>query len=237
MFCPNCGKELKDGSKFCGYCGAQIRENTTPVGVQQPTTVNLNEFKMLKDCFTNPYSDESLSLVVSIVVFAAMFLINWITFLNVVAGGIGVTAVVIAGMYLLEYLDKGQEWDGKKATGRIAFRLVLPSVAMLVSGLFIRLFANQVMAYFDAGSMFSFSGSNSGDPNVGLLIIGLLLMLISITAFIMIETHALHKKSTGFVYVSILIITAIIVGSVLIVAKGAESSISGGLSSMISDFM
>lgn len=24
MFCPNCGKELPDGSKFCGFCGADI---------------------------------------------------------------------------------------------------------------------------------------------------------------------------------------------------------------------
>jgi tetratricopeptide (TPR) repeat protein len=24
MFCPNCGKEIPDGSKFCPYCGAKI---------------------------------------------------------------------------------------------------------------------------------------------------------------------------------------------------------------------
>ena len=25
MFCPSCGKEIKDGSKFCKYCGADIK--------------------------------------------------------------------------------------------------------------------------------------------------------------------------------------------------------------------
>jgi len=24
MFCPNCGKEIPDGSTFCFYCGAKI---------------------------------------------------------------------------------------------------------------------------------------------------------------------------------------------------------------------
>lgn len=27
MFCPSCGKELKDGSKFCKYCGYKIKAN------------------------------------------------------------------------------------------------------------------------------------------------------------------------------------------------------------------
>ncbi len=33
MFCKNCGKELSDGSKFCGGCGNQIGEasNATPI--------------------------------------------------------------------------------------------------------------------------------------------------------------------------------------------------------------
>ena len=28
MFCPSCGKELKDGSKFCKYCGYKITQNS-----------------------------------------------------------------------------------------------------------------------------------------------------------------------------------------------------------------
>jgi uncharacterized membrane-anchored protein len=29
MFCPNCGKEIPDGSKFCPYCGAKLEGNVT----------------------------------------------------------------------------------------------------------------------------------------------------------------------------------------------------------------
>lgn len=35
MFCPKCGKEIKDGSKFCKHCGSEIKkqqpDTTTPV--------------------------------------------------------------------------------------------------------------------------------------------------------------------------------------------------------------
>ena len=29
MFCPNCGKEIEDGAKFCGECGADLAEEQT----------------------------------------------------------------------------------------------------------------------------------------------------------------------------------------------------------------
>ena len=33
MFCPKCGKELKDGAKFCPNCGAKIQAAAPKVGV------------------------------------------------------------------------------------------------------------------------------------------------------------------------------------------------------------
>lgn len=30
MFCPNCGAQLPDGSKFCGGCGAQVAVANQP---------------------------------------------------------------------------------------------------------------------------------------------------------------------------------------------------------------
>lgn len=37
MFCPKCGKELKDGSKFCTGCGAAVSSAPTPVSAPAPT--------------------------------------------------------------------------------------------------------------------------------------------------------------------------------------------------------
>ena len=35
MFCPNCGKEISDNSKFCGFCGAVITPPAAPI-IEQP---------------------------------------------------------------------------------------------------------------------------------------------------------------------------------------------------------
>lgn len=37
MFCPKCGKEIKDGSKFCKHCGSEIKKNKN--GTSAPTKV------------------------------------------------------------------------------------------------------------------------------------------------------------------------------------------------------
>lgn len=31
MYCPNCGKEIEEGSKFCKYCGAKVEEGEIEV--------------------------------------------------------------------------------------------------------------------------------------------------------------------------------------------------------------
>ena len=46
MFCPSCGKELKDGSKFCKYCGCKI---TPKSNVNNVPTNNLNTTADTKD--------------------------------------------------------------------------------------------------------------------------------------------------------------------------------------------
>lgn len=37
MFCPKCGKEIKDGSKFCKHCGSEIKKNKN--GTSAPAKV------------------------------------------------------------------------------------------------------------------------------------------------------------------------------------------------------
>ena len=45
MFCPSCGKELKDGSKFCKHCGYKItpESNVNTVPTNNNTTTNTKE--------------------------------------------------------------------------------------------------------------------------------------------------------------------------------------------------
>ena len=38
MFCTKCGKEIKEGSKFCGSCGAAVEEETTEAPAQSAQT-------------------------------------------------------------------------------------------------------------------------------------------------------------------------------------------------------
>ena len=50
MFCPKCGEEIKDGSKFCKHCGSQIKSNNTGVNAPKPvgtTQTMMTEIKRL----------------------------------------------------------------------------------------------------------------------------------------------------------------------------------------------
>ena len=233
MYCPNCGKELPDGSQFCGYCGTQISENSS-----HPVSVNANEFSVLTKCFTDPYADEILSPVLSVIVFAAMFFINWLTFFRSAVNGLSVTAVVLVGMYLLEYIDKGHECDIREMTGRIGFHLVLPSVIMLLSGIFYYFFWNGLESYFNSLQFSNFSGNGMNTlPDTGVLVIGLILMNLSIVSFILIEAHGFHKKSTGFVYAAVIIITLILIASAGFVFAEVKSSALGEITSLIQELM
>ena len=39
MFCPNCGKELPNGSQFCSGCGKKFATNVTPAAPKQKAMV------------------------------------------------------------------------------------------------------------------------------------------------------------------------------------------------------
>ena len=50
MFCPKCGKAIKDDAKFCKYCGTQISKNNQSVNVKSDTfsdSKNNNNTKIL----------------------------------------------------------------------------------------------------------------------------------------------------------------------------------------------
>lgn len=46
MFCPNCGSEVEEGSKFCGVCGASMaEEDTSQTAGAAGTAANLMKSK------------------------------------------------------------------------------------------------------------------------------------------------------------------------------------------------
>ena len=45
MICKNCGKEISDKSKFCGYCGAKVVEQTVQ---SQPEAVKESMFSRFR---------------------------------------------------------------------------------------------------------------------------------------------------------------------------------------------
>lgn len=234
MYCPKCGKELPEGTRFCGYCGTDIEGNNS-----HPVSVDENEFKVLKKCFTDPYADEILSPVLSVVVFVSLFFINWLAFYRMAINGLAVTVVVLAGIYLLEYIDKGHECDFKEMTGRIGFHLVLPAVLMLGSGIFLYFFWDGLESYMQNLIYNITYGSYNGNfmlslPDMGPAVIGVILEFLSVVSFVLIEGHGLHRKSAGFVYAAIIIITLILVASGAIVIKNVVGEITSMVQNLVS---
>jgi len=45
MYCPNCGKEIPDGSKFCPYCGAKLSLTGESEGSQVQSVLSEEEQK------------------------------------------------------------------------------------------------------------------------------------------------------------------------------------------------
>ena len=40
MFCKKCGKELEDGTKFCGNCGQKVDDEVTQEDLKQESDNN-----------------------------------------------------------------------------------------------------------------------------------------------------------------------------------------------------
>lgn len=99
MFCKNCGREIENDSRFCGYCGANTTNNidtnpyTIPTNNQQQENVNEqfkpdNRFNIMAFLFLWIWAavkglwdlmliDLILSLVIFIPVVGWLFLLIW----------------------------------------------------------------------------------------------------------------------------------------------------------------
>ena len=83
MICKNCGKEISDKSKFCGYCGAKVVEQTVQ---SQPEAVKESMFSRFRfnrsDLITlwktaeNPFQGSDLSFSASVVIVVLNLIAN-----------------------------------------------------------------------------------------------------------------------------------------------------------------
>lgn len=67
MICPNCGKEIEDNGKFCGYCGYKLVQDATPVTPKKELVKNTK--KPNKKAI-------AIALVVALLVGGALFAKN-----------------------------------------------------------------------------------------------------------------------------------------------------------------
>ena len=49
MFCTSCGGQIRDGAKFCIYCGAPQKAKTKDNNLQEPSFENENQFGQVDD--------------------------------------------------------------------------------------------------------------------------------------------------------------------------------------------
>ena len=125
MICENCGKEISDKSKFCGYCGAKTVEQLVQ---SQPQAVKESIFSRFHFCkfdlitlwkvVENPFQGSELSFSASVVIVVLNLIAN-ILILRCIICGIGLTIVFVGSIYTYYYLNRR---EGKKNRGCILWR-------------------------------------------------------------------------------------------------------------------
>lgn len=83
MFCPNCGREIKENDNFCRYCGTDLRtefvEQHEPVQIEKPQKITeSNEEELVLYDVPKHW----MSLVVPIFLTPLFFFYFWNIFLN-----------------------------------------------------------------------------------------------------------------------------------------------------------
>ena len=124
-FCSNCGKEILEGTAFCGVCGAPVEEKTAPTVAEAPNfSDGINEEALIKE--EQEFLDTTHNLLrwerkswsifskfymIFGIIYAALFgLISFIGFIAAVAGeeeaiaavAVGfVYAIMLGGMFIV----------------------------------------------------------------------------------------------------------------------------------------
>ena len=143
MICKNCGKEISESSKFCGYCGAKVVEQ--PVQ-EQPDVVKesiFTKFHFYKSDLNtlwkvagNPFQASELSFSASVVIVVLNLIAN-ILILRCIICGIGLTIFFVGGIYTYCYLNRKDGQKPEDVYCDVARTIFVPTVFMLLAGVFI----------------------------------------------------------------------------------------------------
>ena len=143
MICKNCGKEISESSKFCGYCGAKVTEQPEQ---SQPETVKESVFSRFhfykSDLITlwkvagNPFQRSELSFSASIVIVVLNLIAN-ILILRCIICGIGLTIFFVGSIYTYCYLNREDGQKPENVYCDVARIIFVPTVFILLAGVFI----------------------------------------------------------------------------------------------------
>ena len=162
MFCGNCGKQIKDGSAFCGFCGA--RQITGAPSYQQPqpgqqfaqpqpnqmnyyrqpqpVSISGNDFKAIVDTLVDPFKDHSFGILPACVILVLTFLINIFRYCINNYGyshpfviSVVVTLILLFGLFITVFIDHLDSMDVVKGLGKVAQILEVPILLWFISKL------------------------------------------------------------------------------------------------------
>ena len=202
MICKNCGKEISDKSKFCGYCGAKVVEQTVQ---SQPEAVKESMFSRFRfnrsDLITlwktaeNPFQGSDLSFSASVVIVVLNLIAN-ILILRCITCGIGLTIFFLGSIYTYCYLNRKEGQKPENVYCDVTRIIFVPTVFILLAGIFI--FFQTLEALWVWSMLLSMSfcmGSLFATVKRGnrFLMIALITFIYSVILTILVSQHTLGK--------------------------------------------
>lgn len=202
MICKNCGKEISDKSKFCGYCGAKVVEQTVQ---SQPEAVKESMFSRFRfnrsDLITlwktaeNPFQGSDLSFSASVVIVVLNLIAN-VLILRCIMCGIGLTIFFLGSIYTYCYLNRKEGQKPENVYCDVARIIFVPTVFILLAGIFI--FFQTLEALWVWSMLLSMSfcmGSLFATVKRGnqFLMIALITFIYAVILTILVSQHTLGK--------------------------------------------
>ena len=202
MICKNCGKEISDKSKFCGYCGAKVVEL---IEQSQPETVKESIFSRFhfykSDLITlwkaveNPFQGVEISFSASVVIVVLNLIAN-VLILRCIACGIGLTIFFVGSIYTYCYLNRKEGQKPENVYCDVARIIFVPTVFILLAGIFI--FFQTLEALWVWAMLLSMSfcmGSLFATVKRGnqFLMIALITFIYAVILTILVSQHTLGK--------------------------------------------